>query len=293
MLENDIYLSLPSNQPDTVFLHPVLWCRWNSSLNTRGPPPAASTWCLTSKPAFITWSDPQWSAPSSTYTLNGGGSSVIPELQLEVPEGNLDSAPDSLEIEARVYAVNSQGQDEEVAIRTITLDFEEVDVFAPPRLFVYEDDEHQKQIADSTRPKPTTRPCLTMLMPTRWAISTSMCSTRASRQTRSRSACSNNPTTGSTDFMTTIRGLNSRRKASTADARHRLLQILTIRMEVYPPADRDGVDIGLFQLSVMAKRFRTPHGRFLHCSPNSAFWLRSFRTATGLAKTILWVKLVR
>ena len=30
-------------------------------------------------------------------------------------------------------------------------------------------------------------------------------------------------------------------------------QILTIRMEVYPPADRDGVDIGLFKLSVVSK----------------------------------------
>ena len=36
-------------------------------------------------------------------------------------------------------------------------------------------------------------------------------------------------------------------------------QILTIRMEVYPPADRDGVDIGLFEICLKQRGFRTSH----------------------------------
>ena len=132
MLENDIYLTLPSNQPDVVLFAPGAVVQVEFLVEHTGSSSSSIDVIFdleTNLPS--TWSDPQWSAPSSTYTLNGGGSSVIPELQLEVPEGDLDSAPDSLEIEARVYAQNSLGQNEEVAIRTISLDFEEVDVFAP------------------------------------------------------------------------------------------------------------------------------------------------------------------
>ena len=40
----------------------------------------------------------------------------------------------------------------EVAIVDLTLDFDEVGVYAEPRVSVFEDVEHQRQIADSTRP---------------------------------------------------------------------------------------------------------------------------------------------
>ena len=42
---------------------------------------------------------------------------------------------------------------EEVVVEKIILDVEEVGVYAPPRLNVYEDEEHQIQIADSNRPE--------------------------------------------------------------------------------------------------------------------------------------------
>ena len=101
----------------------------------------------------IEWAEPLWSQASGSYTLTGGGDSAIPELLIEVPEGDLSDAPEYLQIEARVYATNDQGQSEEVAIKTLRIDFEKVDVFAPPRISIYEDQEHQKQIADSTRPE--------------------------------------------------------------------------------------------------------------------------------------------
>ncbi|MBL6734193.1 MAG: hypothetical protein ISP84_06590, partial [Candidatus Poseidonia sp.] len=154
MLEHDVYLTLPPNQPDVVLFAPGASVQVEFLVEHTGSTSSKIDVIFdleTNLPS--SWSDPIWSAPSSTYTLNTGGSSVLPELQINVPEGDLDNAPDSLEIEARVYAKNDDGPDEEVAVRTITLDFEEVDVFAPPRLYVYEDDEHQKQIADSTRPE--------------------------------------------------------------------------------------------------------------------------------------------
>jgi uncharacterized membrane protein len=255
LLENDIYLSLPSNQPDVVLFAPNAVVQVEFLVEHTGSSSSSIDVVFdleTNLPS--TWSDPQWSAPSSTYTLNGGGSSVIPELQLTVPDGNLDNAPDSLEVEARVYAVNSQGQDEEVAIRTITLDFEEVDVFAPPRLFVYEDDEHQKQIADSTRPE-------------------------AYDETLSHYVDADEVGDFFLDVFNTGFQTDSfkiRVLEQPDDWQYRLYdndtglelveegiysltpdigstQILTIRMEVYPPADRDGVDIGLFKLSVTSK----------------------------------------
>jgi len=255
MLENDIYLSLPSNQPDVVLFAPNAVVQVEFLVEHTGSSSSSIDVVFdleTNLPS--TWSDPQWSAPSSTYTLNGGGSSVIPELQLTVPDGNLDNAPDSLEVEARVYAVNSQGQDEEVAIRTITLEFEEVDVFAPPRLFVYEDDEHQKQIADSTRPE-------------------------AYDETLSHYVDADEVGDFFLDVFNTGFQTDSfkiRILEQPDDWQYRLYdndtglelveegiysitpdigstQILTIRMEVYPPADRDGVDIGLFKLSVTSK----------------------------------------
>ena len=255
LLENDIYLSLPSNQPDVVLFAPNAVVQVEFLVEHTGSSSSSIDVVFdleTNLPS--TWSDPQWSAPSSTYTLNGGGSSIIPELQLTVPDGNLDNAPDSLEVEARVYAVNSQGQDEEVAIRTITLDFEEVDVFAPPRLFVYEDDEHQKQIADSTRPE-------------------------AYDETLSHYVDADEVGDFFLDVFNTGFQTDSfkiRVLEQPDDWQYRLYdndtglelveegiysltpdigstQILTIRMEVYPPADRDGVDIGLFKLSVTSK----------------------------------------
>ena len=88
MLENDIYLSLPSNQPDTVLFAPGAVVQVEFLVEHTGSSSSSIDVVFdleTNLPS--TWSDPQWSAPSSTYTLNGGGSSVIPELQLEVPEG--------------------------------------------------------------------------------------------------------------------------------------------------------------------------------------------------------------
>tara|TARA_B100000035_G_scaffold131955_1_gene112185 strand:+ start:1058 stop:4012 length:2955 start_codon:yes stop_codon:yes gene_type:complete len=255
MLENDIYLTLPSNQPDVVLFAPGAVVQVELLVEHTGSSSSSIDVIFdleTNLPS--SWSDPQWSAPSSTYTLNGGGSSVIPELQLEVPEGDLDSAPDSLEIEARVYAQNSLGQNEEVAIRTISLDFEEVDVFAPPRIFVYEDEEHQKQIADSTRSEAYDE-TLSHYVDADEVGDFFIDVFNTGFQTDAfKIRILEQPDDWQYRFYDNDTGLELVEEgiySITPDIGS--TQILTIRMEVYPPADRDGVDIGLFEIAVSSK----------------------------------------
>jgi hypothetical protein len=77
------------------------------------------------------------------YQLNGGGTFARPILSIDVPDGDLTSAPSSIEIEARAYADTDNANGDQVAIKTIVLTIEESDVLAPPRVSVFEDTEHQ------------------------------------------------------------------------------------------------------------------------------------------------------
>lgn len=254
MLEHDIYLTLPSNQPDVVLFAPGASVQVEFLVEHTGSSSSSIDVIFdleTNLPS--TWSDPIWSAPSSTYTLSSGGASVLPELQINVPEGDLDNAPDSLEIEARVYAQNNQGQTEEVAIRSITLDFEEVDVFAPPRLFVYEDDEHQKQIADSTRPEAYDE-TLSHYVDASEVGDFYLDVFNTGFQTDSfKIRVLEQPDDWQYRFYDNDTGMELAEEGIySLTPGIGSTQILTIRMEVYPPADRDGVDIGLFELSVVS-----------------------------------------
>ncbi len=255
MLEHDIYLTLPQNQPDVVLFAPGASVLVEFLVEHTGSSSSSLDVVFdldTNLPN--SWSDPQWSSPSGTYTLTSGGDSVIPELEIVVPEDDLTNAPDSLEIEARVYAENDQGQMEEVAIKVVTLDFEEVDVYAPPRIFIYEDDEHQKQIADSTRPEAydetlshyvdadETGDFYVDVFNT--GFTTDSFKIRVLEQ----------PDDWQYRFYDNATGMELVEEgiySITPDIGS--TQILTIRMEVYPPADRNGVDIGMFELAVSSK----------------------------------------
>ena len=255
LLEHDVYLTLPSNQPDVVLFAPGASVQVEFLIEHTGSS-SSSIDVVFDLETYLpsSWSDPIWSAPSNTYTLNTGGSSLLPELQITVPEGDLDNAPDSLEIEARVYAQNDQGQTEEVAIRTISLDFEEVDVYAPPRLYVYEDDEHQKQIADSTRPEAYDQ-TLSHYVDADEIGDFFLDVFNTGFQTDSfKIRVLEQPDDWQYRFYDNDTGLELAEEGIYAITPGiGSTQILTIRMEVYPPADRDGVDIGLFKLSVVSK----------------------------------------
>ena len=134
-LEHDIYLSLPQNQPDVVLYAPGQTSRVEFLVEHIGSSSASLDVVLDLVNNLPTeWAEPLWSQASGSYTLTGGGSSTIAELLIEVPESDLSGAPEYLDIEARVYATNDQGQSEEVAIKSLRIAFEEVDVFAPPRI---------------------------------------------------------------------------------------------------------------------------------------------------------------
>jgi hypothetical protein len=98
------------------------------------------------------WSDESWERPAG-YELSGGGAFARPILTLQAPDGDLSKTPERLEIRARATIDNDDGIPEEVALEVIVLTVEEVDVFSPPRVSIFEDVEHQRQIADSNRPE--------------------------------------------------------------------------------------------------------------------------------------------
>jgi len=105
---------------------------------------------VTSLPS--SWSDEVWDKPAG-YELSGGGAFARPILTLQAPDGDLSTAPERIEIRARATVDDDDGIPEEVALEVIILTVEEVDVFSPPRISIYEDLEHQRQIADSNRPE--------------------------------------------------------------------------------------------------------------------------------------------
>ena len=88
------------------------------------------------------------------YSLFGGGSFARPILSVTAPEDDMTNTPDSITIIARAYAdQDGDGTNEEVQVVKTTITVEEVGVFAPPRINIYEDVEHQMEIADSARPE--------------------------------------------------------------------------------------------------------------------------------------------
>jgi len=154
MLEHDVTLGLSIDQADQVLIAPGQTTLVEFLLEHTGS--TASTIEVQMDLAFpglpSTWSEPIWDQPGG-YTLSAGGASIIPILQIDVPEDDLENAPDRLNIEARAYAENDEGQIVEVAIKTLYMDISEVGVFSAPRVSIFEDVEHQIQIADSTRPE--------------------------------------------------------------------------------------------------------------------------------------------
>jgi len=152
-LEYGMYLSLPTGQPDSVLIAPGQLSSVEFMVEhtgSAGIEMEVEFELFTSLPS--TWPSPYWDQPGG-YTLNGGGSFKIATLTIEAPDGDLSTAPDRIEVWARGFVENEENIREEVVIEKIVLDVDEVGVYAPPRLNVYEDEEHQMQIADSNRPE--------------------------------------------------------------------------------------------------------------------------------------------
>ena len=249
-MEHGIYLSLPSNQPDTVLIAPGQTSSVEFLVEHTGSTSSDLEVVFDlARSLPSSWSDPIWDKPQG-YTLQGGSSSARPILQIDVPEGDLSNAPDKLEVEARAFA-DIDGTVTEVAVVEIILSIEEVGVYAPPRVSIYEDEEHQIQISDSTRPEFYDETLSHYVdsdeigdfyidifnsgfdtdsffirvneMPTSWQYKFF---------------------DNDTGMELTEEGINS----VTPDIGSH--DILTVRMEVYPPTDREAQDIGLVSLDI-------------------------------------------
>ena len=254
-VEHDVYLTLPESQPDVVLIAPGQTSSIEFLIEHTGASSSQLDVVFSlSRSLPSTWSDPVWDQPGG-YSLSGGGTFARPILSIEVPDGDLTSAPNTLEIEARAYAENTEGQTVEVAVETIVLDVEESDVLSPPRISVFEDDEHQKQIADSTRPEAYDE------MLSHYVDSGDVSGdffidvfnsgfiTDAFklRVTELPDAWQYRFYDNETGLELTEEGIY----AITPDIGSH--QILTVRMEVFPPSERDAQDIGLVTVSVASE----------------------------------------
>ena len=151
-VEYDMYLSLPSSQPDTVLIAPGQTSSIEFLIEHTGAisSPMNVLFDLVGSPFPSSWSEPTWDQPGG-YTLDSSKPFARPILTFDVVDGDLTSAPSSIEVEARAFADTENANNDQVSIKTTTLSLEESEVLAPPRISVFEDFEHQIQIADSTR----------------------------------------------------------------------------------------------------------------------------------------------
>jgi len=250
-MEHGIYLTLPSNQPDTVLIAPGQTSSVEFLVEHTGSTSSDLEVVFDlARSLPSSWSDPIWDKPQG-YSLQGGSSSARPILQIDVPEGDLSNTPDKLDVEARAFAEIDRTVTE-VAVVEIILNIEEVGVFAPPRVSIYEDEEHQIQIADSTRPEFYDETLSHYVDDSdafgdfyidifNSGFDTDSFFIRVNEMPTSWQYIFRDNDTG---LELNEEGINS----ITPDIGSG--DVLTIIMEVYPPTDREAQDIGLISLDI-------------------------------------------
>ncbi|MEC7178062.1 MAG: hypothetical protein VXW28_02075 [Candidatus Thermoplasmatota archaeon] len=244
-MEHGIYLTLPSNQPDTVLIAPGQTSSVEFLIEHTGSTSSDLEVVFDlARSLPSSWSDPIWDKPQG-YSLQGGSSSARPILQIDVPEGDLSNTPEKLEVEARAFA-DIDGTVTEVAIVEIVLNIEEVGVYAPPRVSIYEDEEHQIQISDSTRPEFYDE-TLSHYVDSDEIGDFYIDVFNSGFDTDSFFIRVNEmPTSWQYKFFDNDTGMELIEEginSVTPDIGSG--DVLTIRMEIYPPVDRDAQDIGM------------------------------------------------
>ncbi|HII63563.1 MAG TPA: hypothetical protein HA279_08065 [Candidatus Poseidoniaceae archaeon] len=198
------------------------------------------------------WSDPIWDKPQG-YELSDGGEFAKPILTIETPEADLSDAPELLEVFARAYAENENGLSVEVAVERILLDMEEVGVYSKPRVSVYEDEAHQKQIADSERPEAFDS-SLSHYIDSKDKGVYFMDIFNAGFDTDTfRILMKEIPLGWQYEVFDNTTGAildkESQYYVTPSIASH---EILTMKLEVYPPSSRDDADIGLLNVEILS-----------------------------------------
>ena len=251
-LEHDIYLDFPSNQIGRLLVAPGQTSTIEMSLEHTGSLTSDLTVQLELQQSLPSgWSEPMWSNPGG-YTLNGGGSSARPELTVEVP-GDLSGIGDNYQIvvEARAYVSNGAGSTVEVRLVSLEIDVEKVNQFGEPDIEVYEDVEQQIQIYDSDRLDFYNENLSHYVDYDEVGDFYFKITNVGFDDDTYRLRIQEIPVAWSVKFL--INGTGTELTEQGIDALTPTVgqgEILMIRVEVYPPLERDAVDIGLLRFTV-------------------------------------------
>ena len=251
-LEHDIYLDFPSNQIGRLLVAPGQISTIELSLEHTGSLTSDLTVQLELQQSLPSgWSDPSWSNPGG-YTLNGGGSSVRPELTVEVPE-DLSGINENYQIvvEARAYVSNGAGSTVEVRLVSLEIDVEKVNQFGEPDIEVYEDVEQQIQIYDSNRLDFYNENLSHYVDYDEVGDFYLKITNVGFDDDTYRLRIQEIPVAWSVKFF--INGTGTELTEQGIDSLTPIVgqgEILMIKVEVYPPEERDAVDIGLLRFTV-------------------------------------------
>ena len=251
-LEHDIYLDFPSNQIRRLLVAPGQTSSIELILDHTGALTSDLTVELELQQSLPSgWSDPIWSNPGG-YTLTGGGSSVRPELTVEVPE-DLSGISDNYQIvvEARAYVSNGAGSSAEVRLISLEIDVEKVNQFGEPDIEVFEDVEQQIQIYDSDRLDFYNENLSHYVDYDEVGDFYLKITNVGFDDDTYRLRIQEIPVAWSVKFL--INGTGTELTEQGIDSLTPTVgqgEILMIRVEVYPPIERDAVDIGLLRFTV-------------------------------------------
>ena len=270
-LEYDVYLDFPATQIPKLLVAPGQTSSIELSVLHTGSLTSdlrVEMELQQSLPAG--WSDPNWDSPGG-YMLSGGGSSARPLLTIQAPE-DLSSLEDNYQIIIEAYAYATTGADSgsQVRLVSIAVDVEKVNQFGPPRIEVYEDVEQQKQIFASDRPDLYNENLSHYIDYDKVGDFYMSINNVGFDDDSYRIRIQEIPVAWSLKFI--INGTGTELTEQGIDSLTPTIgqgEKLVLKVEVYPPFERDAVDIGLVRLSVTSDSssdevFTTPAAWTVH-----------------------------
>tara|TARA_B100000459_G_scaffold144940_1_gene108527 strand:+ start:4789 stop:7662 length:2874 start_codon:yes stop_codon:yes gene_type:complete len=270
-LEYDIYLDFPSNQIPKLLVAPGQTSSIELSVLHTGSVTSDLRVEMELQQSLPSgWSDPNWDNPGG-YTLSGGGSSARPLLTIQAPE-DLSSLSNSYQIVVEAYAYATTGVDSGSQVRLVSLpiNVEKVNQFGPPQIDVFEDVEQQKQIFASDRPELYNENLSHYIDYDKVGDFYVSINNVGFDDDTYRIRIQEIPVAWSLKFI--INGTGTELTEQGIDSLTPTIgqgEKLVLKVEVYPPFERDAVDIGLVRLSVTSDNsvdevFTTPVAWTVH-----------------------------
>ena len=251
-LEYDVYLDFPSTQIPKLLVAPGQTSSIELSVLHTGSLTSDLRVEMELQQSLPSgWSDPNWDNPGG-YMLSGGGSTARPLLTVQAPE-DLSSLSDNYQIVVEAYAYATTGVDSGSQVRLVSLaiDVEKVNQFGPPQIDVYEDVEQQKQIFASDRPDLYNENLSHYIDYDKVGDFYMSINNVGFDDDSYRIRIQEIPVAWSLKFI--INGTGTELTEQGIDSLTPTIgqgEKLVLKVEVYPPFERDAADIGLVRLSV-------------------------------------------